>query len=189
MNPFRRIGDLFRRKPGMIGTPPSERPLWHDPAAHARDFSARYAEDLDLIVAQRIADLGIPEHQNGRPDPDAGGRWRAFFPHQADGGGVVGDQINADAGLFDMGLIARRYGPEVGGKWAKDRLRDRLDQVIAHEHAEATGIEHTKRPFSARRKHLWRSGRRRGRGSARSPKLRSAASAAETRDGVPSLDE
>jgi hypothetical protein len=86
--------------------------------------------------------LGIPDHQNGRPDPDAGGRWRAFFPHQADGGGVVGDQINADAGLFDMGLIARRYGPEIGGKWAKDRLRDRLDQVLAHEHAEAAGIDH-----------------------------------------------
>jgi hypothetical protein len=141
MNPFKRIRDLFR-KPVMIGTPPSARPMWHDPAAHARDFSERYADDIELVVAQRIQDLGIPDDQNGRPDPDAGGRWRAFFPHEGDGGGVVGDKVNADAGLFDADLMARRYGPEIGERWAKDRLRDRLDQIIAHEHAEAAGIGH-----------------------------------------------
>jgi hypothetical protein len=130
------------RPPAMIGTPPSQRPMWHDPAAHARDFSERYAQYLDLIVAQRMQELGVPDHQNGRPDPDAGGRWRAYFPHQGDGGGVVGDQIDVDAGLFDTSLMGRRYGPEMGGKWAKDRLRDRLDQVIAHEYAEAAGISH-----------------------------------------------
>src|SRR5689334_10038390 len=107
---------LRPRPPAMIGTPPSARPLWHDPAAHARDFAERYVQDLDLIVSQRIQELGIPDHQNGRPDPDAGGRWRAFFPHQGDGGGVVGDQINADAGLFDTGLMGRRYRPEIAEK-------------------------------------------------------------------------
>ena len=39
-NPFKRIRDFFR-KPAMIGTPPSARPVWDDPAAHARDFSRR----------------------------------------------------------------------------------------------------------------------------------------------------
>jgi hypothetical protein len=39
-NPFRLIRDLFR-KPAMIGTPPSWRPTWHDPAKHARDFAER----------------------------------------------------------------------------------------------------------------------------------------------------
>ncbi len=43
MNPFRRIVDFFRRKPGMIGTLPPQRPMWDDPAAHARDFAERYA--------------------------------------------------------------------------------------------------------------------------------------------------
>ncbi len=47
MNPFRRIVDFFRRKSGMIGTPPSQRPMWDDPAAHARDFAERYAEPFD----------------------------------------------------------------------------------------------------------------------------------------------
>jgi hypothetical protein len=37
----------------MIGTPPSARPMWHDPAAHAIDFSKRYAEPLDQYVTVR----------------------------------------------------------------------------------------------------------------------------------------
>ena len=63
-------------------------------------------------------------------------------PCEGKGGGVFGDRIATDAGLFDADLMARRYGPEIGEKWAKGRLRDRLDQVIAHEHAEAAGIGH-----------------------------------------------
>jgi hypothetical protein len=38
MNPFKRIRDLFC-KPGMVGTTPSARSMWHDAAAHARDFA------------------------------------------------------------------------------------------------------------------------------------------------------
>ena len=68
------------RPPAMAGTPPSARPMWYDAAAHARDFSERYAEVLDLIVAQRIQDLGIPDHRHGRPDPNAGGLLVPFFP-------------------------------------------------------------------------------------------------------------
>jgi len=75
--------------------------MWHDPAAHARDFAERYAEPMDYLAAQRMMELGIPHSQIGRPDPDHGGRWRAFFPHEGDGGGVVGEKINVDAGLFD----------------------------------------------------------------------------------------
>jgi hypothetical protein len=133
---------LWPRPPAMIGTPPSARPLWHDPAAHARDFAEPYAEPMDLVVPQRMVELRIPDDQNGRPDPNSGGRWRTFFPDEGDGGGVVGHRINADAGLFDNDLMTRIYGPEIGEKWAKDRLRDRLDQIIAHEYAEATGISH-----------------------------------------------
>ncbi len=56
--------------------------MWHNPEAHARDFSERYADNNEVVVARRIQDSGIPDAQNGRPDPDAGGRCRAFFPHQ-----------------------------------------------------------------------------------------------------------
>ena len=54
----------------------------------------------------------------------------------------MGDKIAADAGLFDADLMTREYGPEIGKKWEHDRLRDRLDQIIAHEHTEAMGISH-----------------------------------------------
>src|SRR5208337_4436652 len=59
----------------------SDQPMWHDPAAHARDFAERYAEPMDYLAAQRMMDLGIPLSQIGRPGPDHGGRWRTFFPH------------------------------------------------------------------------------------------------------------
>jgi hypothetical protein len=29
------------RRPAMIGTPPSQRGLWHDPVVHARDLAKR----------------------------------------------------------------------------------------------------------------------------------------------------
>jgi hypothetical protein len=142
MNPLRRLLDFFHRKPAMIGTLPSQRGMCPDPAAHAFDFAKRYAEPMDYHAARRMGELGIPENQIGRPDPDAGGRWRAFFRHERDGGGVVGVKINVDAGLFDVSLMSRKYGPEIGKEWEKDRLRDRLDQCIAHEYAEAAGISH-----------------------------------------------
>ncbi len=79
------------RTPAMIGTPPSARPIRHDPAAYARDFSERYAQDLDLIVPKPIQELDIPDQQYGRPDPNADGRWRGLFPDQGGGGGVGTD--------------------------------------------------------------------------------------------------
>jgi len=45
--------------------------VWQDPAVHARDFSAQYAQDLALVVAERIQQLGLADRQNGCPDPDA----------------------------------------------------------------------------------------------------------------------
>jgi hypothetical protein len=143
---FRMLKTLFARfgpyQPAMVGTPPSARAIRSDSIAHALDFANRYAEPLDYVVSQRMMELGIPDDQIGRPDPQSRGRWLAFFPHEGNGGGVVGNWINADAGLFDISLMNRIYGRDIGKNWARDRLRDRLDQVIAHEYAEASGITH-----------------------------------------------
>src|SRR5262249_19585175 len=76
-HPFRPIRDLFRQ-PAMIGTPPSRRPMWHDPAQHARDFAERYAEPLDRLVAVRMEELGLSKEQIGMPDDDRGIPWAAF---------------------------------------------------------------------------------------------------------------
>ena len=35
-------------------------------------------------------------------------------------------RINADAGLFDAHLMTRKHGPDIGKRWERDRLRDRL---------------------------------------------------------------
>jgi hypothetical protein len=51
MNAFRRIADFFCREPGMIGTPPSQRPMWQDPAAHARDF-AKHNPAFEIVLMQ-----------------------------------------------------------------------------------------------------------------------------------------
>src|SRR4051794_32572793 len=86
MNPFKRIRDLFR-KPGMVGTPPSARSMWYEPAAHARDFAQRYAEALDYVASEHMMQLGIPDRQIGALDVEHGIQNAAFMPHEGGGGG------------------------------------------------------------------------------------------------------
>ena len=42
--------------------------------------------------------------------------------------------------MFNIELMANR--PEAGAVWAKSRLRDRIDAVIAHEDAESLTGDH-----------------------------------------------
>ncbi len=139
MNPFRRIAELFRRKPGMIGTPPSQRPMWHDPAAHARDFAQRYAKPLNYLVESRMMELGIDPLKIGVGDPEHGIRHAAFIPHEANGGGNTPDgRLNLDSGILNPDLF-KRLGPEASDAYTKARLRDRIDSGIAHEYEESKG--------------------------------------------------
>jgi hypothetical protein len=38
--------------------------------------------------------------------------------------------------------LAQTLGPKVSAIWAKSRLRDRIDAIIAHEHYEGLGLSH-----------------------------------------------
>jgi hypothetical protein len=87
-NPLKRIRD-FVREPGLIGTPPSKRSMWHDPAEHARDFAERYAEPMNYHVENRMMELGIDPLKLGVGDPEHGIQHAAFVPHEADGGGIL----------------------------------------------------------------------------------------------------
>jgi hypothetical protein len=137
-NPFQRIRDFFRN-PAMMGTPPSERLMWHDPAEHARDFAERYAEPMNYHVENRMMELGIPTDRIGARK--YGFPHRAFWPEEATGGGnVPGRRLTVDSGVFNTELMANR--PEAGAVWAKSRLRDRIDAVIAHEDAESQTGDH-----------------------------------------------
>jgi hypothetical protein len=142
-NLIKLISDFFR-KPAMIGTPPSARPMWHDPAAHARDFAERYAQDLDLVVAQRMDKLGIHHSQIGMPDDIAGSAWAAFHPHGMEGGNNSPDgRLIVDSGVLNLDLLRRDYGSEAARLFERSRLRDRLDAIIAHEHEEhRNGMDH-----------------------------------------------
>lgn len=136
MNPFKRIRDFFR-KPAMIGAPPCLRPMWHDSATHARDFAERYAHDLDLAVAERMTELGIPDHQIGMPDDQRGIPWAAFHPLGGEGGYNSPDgRLVVESGLFNFGLFRKAYGEKAGKMFADSDVTSRLDAIIAHEYEE-----------------------------------------------------
>jgi hypothetical protein len=125
------------RPRAMIGVPPSARPMWHDPAAHARDFAERYAHDLDLAVALRMRALRIHDDQIGMSDRIAGIDWAAFHPHGTEGGNNSPEGgLIVDSGVLNLDLLTKNYGIIAADLFAKSRLRDRLDAIIAHEYEE-----------------------------------------------------
>ncbi len=116
--------------------------MWRDPAAHARDFAERYAEPMDYHVAQRMTELGIQDI--GMPDRDAGIEWAAFHPHGTIAGSYAPDgRLIVDSGVFNFDLLRKDYGDTVATLFARSRLRDRLDSIIAHEYEEhRNGMSH-----------------------------------------------
>jgi hypothetical protein len=136
MNPFKRVRDLFR-KPAMIGTPPSQRLMWHHPAAHARDFAERYAWDLDLAVVERMRDLGLHDDQIGMPDDHRGIEWAVFHPLGTQGGYNSPDgRLVVESGWFNFDLLRKDYGEEAAKLFADSDATSRLDAIIAHEYEE-----------------------------------------------------
>ena len=105
---IKRIRGFFR-KPAMFSTPPSQRPMWYDAAAHARDFAERYAHDLDRAVAERMTELGIPDVQIGMPDDRRGIPWAAFHPLGKEGGYNSPDgRLVVESGLSNRALTPIR---------------------------------------------------------------------------------
>jgi hypothetical protein len=130
MNPFRR----FFRKP--VGFPLGQH-VPADPADHAEDFCHRYAEPLDWQAGIHMDELGIPKERIGSNDHDHGLIGVSFNPYERDGGGVnPAGQINLESGSFNPEQLTERYGEKAGRLWARSRLRDRWDALIAHEDAE-----------------------------------------------------
>ncbi len=77
------------------------------------------------------------------PDYERGGIKHAFLPGEIIGGTHgTGRRLFVDSGMLNPQLNAQAIGLEALRVWAKSRLRDRIDAVIAHEHWEAQGIPH-----------------------------------------------
>jgi hypothetical protein len=107
-----------------------------DPGDHAQDFSRRYADWADYVVAQRMLDLGIHPSKIGTPDPEHGIPHAAFHPDYRNAGGVSPDgRIVIESGVFNPARMDH-LGPNVSHAWGSARWRDRLDAVIAHEFEE-----------------------------------------------------
>src|SRR5436305_15011436 len=133
---WQRLKGLLR-KPAMIGTPPSQWPMWRDPAKHARDLAERYADEIDLAVAERMRELGLNDDQIGMPDDDRGIPWAAFHPLGAQGGYNSPDgRLVVESGLFNLDLLRKDYGEEAAKLFADSDVTSRLDSIIAHEYEE-----------------------------------------------------
>ncbi|WP_435020402.1 hypothetical protein TA3x_001809 [Tundrisphaera sp. TA3] len=103
-----------------------------DPADLAEDFAHRYERELDAYCAIRMEELGIPDHLHGAPDFERGGEWRAFIAHNRTGGRLT-TGITVNSGCLNPELLHGQPGAMV---FARSRLRDRIDAIIAHEYEE-----------------------------------------------------
>ena len=121
----------------MIGTPPSARRIPDDPSLHARQFAIEYADNLEHYVEGRMHTLDNSGEQMGLPDLSRRRPWAVFHPKGMTGGSVIAEKITVNSGVLNPELFTEGYGPEIGNTWAKSRLRDRIDAVIAHEVAES----------------------------------------------------
>jgi hypothetical protein len=134
-----------------------------DPADHAEDFSHRYAQEMDYLSGDRMAEVGIPTEKIGSRLPGQG--HATFIPSERTGGGGndPAGGLTVDSGVFNPDLLGTLPGNK---EWAKGRLRDRLDAAIAHEHEEArrggdhaAALQHapdTELPISESGRHILR---------------------------------
>jgi hypothetical protein len=110
-----------------------------DPAEHARQFAAAWADCLEAYAKRRMREVGVREDWIGTVDVEHRIDRRAFFPHQSVGGDNIHQRgINLDSGILNPALIDARTEPELSSHWSKARLRHRTDAVIAHEYEEAS---------------------------------------------------
>ncbi len=121
----------------MIGTPPSRRQIPESPLIHAKQFANEYVDRLEHDVEGRMHNFNLLDDQIGFADRTRGIPWAVFHPNSSTGGNILGRRVVVNSGIFNPELLTERYGPEVGKIWAKSRLRDRIDAVIAHEVAES----------------------------------------------------
>jgi hypothetical protein len=112
-------------------------PIPADPAEHAVQFAQDWYDRLEFHARRRMRELEIPEPRIGAYDIDFDFRHAAFFPMERSGGAnSPGARINLNSGILNPALLALKLGPKVATLWAKGRLRDRMDAIIAHEDIE-----------------------------------------------------
>jgi hypothetical protein len=122
-----------RKKPAMIGLPPSARggrPA--DIAAHASQVAQEWEDVGENYVRKRARELGIPEHMIGQPDYDRDGTRRAFDPLGQQGGGNTTGVI-VDSGVLNPELLKGKKGGRI---YPRMTVKERIDSTLAHEYEE-----------------------------------------------------
>ncbi|HEV3122548.1 MAG TPA: hypothetical protein VGY53_11625 [Isosphaeraceae bacterium] len=128
----------LRRWPNLAPT----EPVPADPADHAENFAHRWVDRMENAAEGRMHALEVPEEQIGSSDRNHGVEWRTYFPHAREGGSVSpGGRINIDSGVLNPDLM-KKLGPRASEAWAAERLRNRIDAILAHEFEEARGGTH-----------------------------------------------
>ena len=116
---------------------------------HAEVVAHEWADVAESYCRKRMRELGVPEDHIGVRRRELNYRCAAFLPGERDGGGVTPDGINVDSGVLNPELNAEAIGPDASRLWARSRLRDRIDCVIAHEHEERIAGHHDDAVFRA----------------------------------------
>ncbi len=111
-------------------------------AEGALAYSIQNAESLDQWTALFMKKLDIDDDRIGASDRKHGVEWRAFFPHEQDGGGnSPGGRLNLDSGLFNDDLM-QPLGSRAGRAWRRASVETRAMAVLAHEDVESRGHTH-----------------------------------------------
>jgi hypothetical protein len=111
-------------------------------AEGALAYSIRHAEALDEWAALFVKKLGIDDNRVGASDRKHGVQWRAFFPHEQDGGGnSPGQRLNLDSGIFNDDLM-QPLGTRTHRAWRRSSVETRAMAVLAHEDLESQGHTH-----------------------------------------------
>jgi hypothetical protein len=111
-------------------------------AEGARAYAIQNAEALDQWAALFMNKLGIDRDRIGASDRKHGVEWRAFFPHEQDGGGnSPGQRLNLDSGIFNDDLM-QPLGMQADRSWRRASVETRAMAVLAHEDVESWGHTH-----------------------------------------------
>jgi hypothetical protein len=106
------------------------------------DFTTRYSDELNIVVGNRMRQLGVPEDMIGirnYPGLEEGPFVR--FPSTQIGGNINPNMMpGRQAGIaLDHGIFDAAH-PDMANvaSWGRATLRDRMDAAIVHEYIEAT---------------------------------------------------
>lgn len=101
-----------------------------DVVEHAQKFARRRQSELEAYCSVRMQEIGVPDHLIGADDLRPHMKWTSFDPEGKEGGTIT-KGICVNSGVLNPELLKGEKGGRV---WARARLKDRIDAIIAQEY-------------------------------------------------------